>query len=242
MYIRFVMSEPESATCSRLSEVMGLSHVSVNRFLLRKHYEPKDLFEEAQRRLILAGGTLSLDDSVLDRPYRRAVELVGYFWSGKHHRVVKGLNLTTLFYTDPEGRSLPVNDRVYAPAESQTKNDYFRTMLAEVLAWELQPRFVNGDCWYSSGDNLRRLRHLHAGFLFAVESNRRVSIERDTWTPVGRLNIPAEGRLGLAARIRRSEAVSDLVERPATPLRDFPAGARCLRHLRNRRLRLASRP
>jgi hypothetical protein len=42
------MSEPRSTTCTRLSQIMGISHDSVNRFLLRESYEPKDLFNEAQ--------------------------------------------------------------------------------------------------------------------------------------------------------------------------------------------------
>jgi hypothetical protein len=36
MYMGFLMSEPKSVTCSRLAEVMGISHDSVNRFLLRE--------------------------------------------------------------------------------------------------------------------------------------------------------------------------------------------------------------
>jgi len=43
MYIEFLMSEPTSVTCSRLAEVMGISHDSVNRFLLREAYEPEGL-------------------------------------------------------------------------------------------------------------------------------------------------------------------------------------------------------
>ena len=193
MYMGFLMSEPKSATCSRLAEVMGLSHDSVNRFLLRESYEPEDLFNEAKRLLGLVGGTVSVDDSVLDKPYSQCTELVGHFWSGKHHRVVKGLNLVTLYYTDPRGRGLPVNYRVYDPAEGKTKNDYFREMLAEVLAWGLRPGFVTGDCWYSGVDNLKRARNSQAGFLFAVESNRLVSIEKGAWTQVGRLDIPDGG-------------------------------------------------
>jgi hypothetical protein len=121
MYMGFLMSEPKSSTCTRLSEVMNISHDSVNRFLLRESYEPKDLFNEAKRLLNLVGGTLNVDDSTLDKPYSQRMELVGHFWSGKHHRVVKGLNLITLYYTDPQGRSLPVNYRVYDKAEGKTK-------------------------------------------------------------------------------------------------------------------------
>jgi len=86
-----------------------------------RNYEPRDLFNEASGLLNLEGGTLNVDDSTLDKPYSQRMALVGHFWSGKHHRVVKGLNLITLFYTDPQGRSLPVNDRVYDKAEGKTK-------------------------------------------------------------------------------------------------------------------------
>ncbi len=66
---------------------MSISHDSVNRFLYREAYTPLDLFEEVRRSLNLKGGTLSVDDTVLDKPYSQYMELVGYFWSGKHQKV-----------------------------------------------------------------------------------------------------------------------------------------------------------
>ena len=42
-------------------------------------------------------GTLGVDDSVLDKSYSYSMSLVSYVWSGKHHRVVKGVNLVTLY-------------------------------------------------------------------------------------------------------------------------------------------------
>ncbi|MDP2901870.1 MAG: IS701 family transposase, partial [Methylovulum sp.] len=111
MYMGFLMSEPKSST--RLSEVMDVSHDSANRFLLQESYGPEDLFNEAKQLLNLVGGTPDVDDSTLDKPYSQHKELVGHFWSGKHHRVVKGLNLGAFIYTDPQGRSLPVSYRVY---------------------------------------------------------------------------------------------------------------------------------
>ena len=65
----FLLSEPKFCSCTRLSEVMDISHDSVNRFLLRESYEPKDLFDEAKRLVNLAGGTVSCDDTTLDKPY-----------------------------------------------------------------------------------------------------------------------------------------------------------------------------
>ena len=189
------MSEPKSTTCTRLSEVMNISHDSVNRFLLREAYEPRDLFKEAAKLLNLHGGTLSADDTVLDKPYSSKMELVGYFWSGKHRRPVKGVNLITLYYTDLQGRHLPVNYRVIDKTENKTKNDYFQEMLAEVLAWGLRPGFVTADSWYASEQNLKTVKHHGMGFMFAVESNRTVSIEKGTWVQVQKLDIADEGLL-----------------------------------------------
>ena len=112
MYIGFLMSEFKSSTCTRLSQVMGISHDSVNRFLLRESYELQDLFNEAKKLLDVVGGTLNADDTTLDKPYSQKMELVAHFWSGKHHRAVKGLSLVTLYYTEPQGCSLPANYRV----------------------------------------------------------------------------------------------------------------------------------
>jgi hypothetical protein len=193
MYMGFLMSEPKFSNCTRLSEVMNLSHDSVNRFLLRELYEPQDLFNEAKKLLNLIGGTLNVDDTTLDKPYSQKMELVAHFWSGKHHKVVKGLNLITLYYTDPQGRSLPVNYRVYDKAEHKTKNDYFQEMLAEVWAWGLQPAFITGDSWYSCEKNLKTVKNHGMGFMFAVESNRTVSIEKGSWVQVQKLDIPEEG-------------------------------------------------
>jgi hypothetical protein len=115
---------------------------------------------------------LSVDDSVLDKPYSQYLAFVGYFWSGKHHRTVKGINLITLYYTDVHDQHLPINFRVYDKSEGKTKNDYFQDMLDEVLAWGLEPAMVTGDSWYSGVDNLKRIRNHQLGWLFALEKDQ----------------------------------------------------------------------
>jgi hypothetical protein len=108
--------------------------------------------------------------------------------------VVKGINLITLYYTDLQGQHQPVNYRIYDKADGQTKNDYFLEMLAEVLAWGLQPAFVTGDSWYSGVDNLKRVKHHTLGFLFALESNRLVSVEKGLYLQIKDLAIPDVGQ------------------------------------------------
>ena len=194
-YIGFLLSEPNAVSCLRVGEVLDMSHDSVNRFLYRETYSPRDLFNEAKRSVEIVGGTLSVDDSVLDKPYAKHISFVGHFWSGKHHAVVKGINLITMYYTDPKGRHLPVNFRIYDKAENKTKNDYFIDMLGELIDWGLSPIAVTGDSWYSSVNNLKTVRNHGLGLLFAIESNRLVSEVKGTWSQVQSLDIAEEGSL-----------------------------------------------
>jgi len=62
----------------------------LGRLLNRSSYTGKDLFDKAIVHLDSAGGTVSLDDSVIDKPYSNleSNDLVGRFWSGKHQHVV----------------------------------------------------------------------------------------------------------------------------------------------------------
>ncbi|PZO11655.1 MAG: IS701 family transposase, partial [Leptolyngbya foveolarum] len=196
LYTLFLLSEPKYVSCVRLSEILKtLSHDSVNRFLLRERYTPKDLFDEVKGNLLGTAGTLSVDDSVEDKPYRDPSKsaFVDYFWSGKHKRSVKGINLITLYYSDTVGNSYPVNFRIYDKQENKTKNDYFREMVLEVIAWGLEPAWVTGDSWYSSLENLKFLRNEGVGFLFGIANNRRVSVERGETLPVKDVEIPEDG-------------------------------------------------
>ena len=65
MYIAFLLSEPNSVSCLRVSDVLDMSHDSVNRFLYRETYSPEDLFAEARKSLDLIGGTLSVERAFL---------------------------------------------------------------------------------------------------------------------------------------------------------------------------------
>lgn len=172
-----------------------LSHDSVNRFLLRERYEPKDLFEEIRPNINLIGGTLSGDDTVIDKPHSnpKIAELIGYYYSGRHHRAVKGIQLITLYYTDYSGKSVPVNYRIYNKQEVKTKNDYLREMITEVLDWGLKPKRVTTDAWYSSKENLNLLKNKKLGFLTGVAKNRSCSVDGKNYTQIQNLEIPASG-------------------------------------------------
>ena len=199
-YTYFLLAESKYSGCCRLAEILdGLSHDSVNRFLLREKYEPKDLFNELLPHIDLIGGTLSVDDTVIEKPYSKPdlTEFIGYFWSGNQHRPIKGINLITLYYTDINGKSVPVNYRLYSKKEGKTKNDYFREMIVEVLAWGLKPQMVTGDTWYSSRENLKFLKNQKLGFMMGIAKNRQVAAipGKYTYTAVKNLEVSLEGQV-----------------------------------------------
>ena len=174
-----------------------ISHDSINRFLLRERYDPKDLFTEIKGAIELIGGTLSGDDTIVEKLYSDPdkAELIGYYRSGKHKKTIKGINLITLYYTDPEGRSFPVNYRLYNRADGQTKNDYLREMVEEVMAWGIQPLNITTDCWYSSRKNLKFFRDKGLEFLVGIAKNRLVKVEGGHYVRVETLEIPPEGKV-----------------------------------------------
>lgn len=187
IYTSYLLSDPQYTSCTRLSGIMGtISHDSINRFLERERFEPKDLFDEERDKIELVGGIISVDDSVLDKPYSdpSKAAFVDYFWSGKHHDIVKGINIISLFYTDIHGISVPINYRLYNKAVSKTKNDYFREMLIEVISWGILPAWITGDSWYSSLENLKFIRSQKLNFMFGVESNRIISSERGKYIQI----------------------------------------------------------
>ncbi|WP_320073225.1 transposase [Nostoc sp. MG11] len=195
-YTLFLLAESKYPGCTRLADIMkDLSHDSVNRFLLREQYEPKDLFDELSSQINLIGGTLSGDDTVIDKPHSdpKLTELIGYFYSGRHHRAVKGIQLITLYYTDLSGKSVPINYRIYNKQEGKTKNDYLQEMITEVSVWGLSPKTVTTDSWYSSQKNLKFFKDKGLRFLTGVAKNRSCSVDGKNYTQVQNLEIPEVG-------------------------------------------------
>lgn len=194
-YITYLLSEAENSSCIKGGKVLTISHDKINRFLLSGNFTGKDLFDKSIVHLDLVGGTLSVDDSVLDKPYSDISknDLVGYFYSGKHHKAVKGVNLITLLYTDSKDISLPVNFRIYDKKECKTKNEYFRDMVNEVLKWGLKPNIVTGDAWYSSIANFKFLRKNELSFLFGIEKDRIISSKKGFYESVSQVEIPNDG-------------------------------------------------
>ena len=182
-YIAFLVATPGEGTAAEMGRCQPVrpnapAHDAFTRLLNRLEPDPEALWNEV-RPLLPAGGVLVFDDTVLDKPHAKHVGLVGRFWSGRHRRVVRGIDLVTAVWTDGDGL-WPCDYRLVDPAEApkRTKNDHLRDLLAVAKGRGLEPRCVCFDCWFSGLDNLKAVRACGWTFLTQVRCNRRVNPDR----------------------------------------------------------------
>jgi len=198
-YIHFLIAAQEVFTCTEAArcqpeEADPPAHDAFTRFLIRQPPDPEALWLEAEGFVKRDEGLLINDDSTLDKPYARHMALVTRHWSGKHRRVVDGINLTTLLWSDGEAL-IPTDFRLYDPSDGLTKNDYFRAMLHQAHERGFSPRYVVFDGWYSSLENLKLLLGFTWHWLTRLKSNRSVNPDNTANVPVETVEIPAEGRV-----------------------------------------------
>lgn len=197
-YISFLIATQRTYTCTEAAKVQPKKenaphHDSLNRLLYRIEPNSQSLWEEAKKHVNLEDGVLVLDDATLDKLYAAKIELVTWHWSGKHHKVVKGINLQTLLWTDGDSH-IPVDYRIYH-SDGKTKNEHFSDLLKKAKQRGFSPKFVCFDSWYSSLDNLKKIRDLGWEWFTQLKSNRQVDPGYQGNRAIAELDIPQEGRL-----------------------------------------------
>lgn len=181
-YIDFLVATPRSVSCVEAARVHpgapdAPAHDAFTRLLHRLEPDPAALWAEVAPLVDRQRGVLIVDDSTLDKPYARKMELVHRHWSGKHHAVVDGINLITLLWTDGD-RLIPVDYRLYdKPHDGISKNEHFLAMLLTARERGFMPECVLFDSWYASVDNLRLIRQCGWRWLTRLKTNRRVSMD-----------------------------------------------------------------
>jgi putative transposase len=200
-YIQFLIAAQKTfstveAANSHPAESNGPAHDAYTRLLERLPPDSAALWAEVSGHVDKTRGMLVIDDSTLDKPHARHMELVSRHWSGKQHQVVQGINLVSLVWTDGDC-CLPVDYRIYhKDSDGLTKNDHFRAMLNTAKARGLEPVLVAFDGWYASLDNLKQVRTLGWHWLTRLKSNRQVSLSiGNTLAVIDIPDIPRDGRL-----------------------------------------------
>ncbi len=205
-YIQFLIAAQRVYTCTEAARCAPpgpspASHDAYTRLLSRLPPDTAALWQEVEPLIDKGRGLLIVDDTTLDKPYAQKMGLVTRHWSGKHHAVVEGINLTTLLWTDGLS-SLPCDCRLYEPAEEgrtqASKNDHFLAMLQTAKRRGFTPRYVCFDGWYGGLGNLKAVRGHGWHFLTRLKSNRLVNPGADGPDDTGNvavrdIGVPAEG-------------------------------------------------
>ena len=197
-YINFLIATQKAYSGVEAERVQPESdnppaHDAITRLLHRMEPSPEMLWTEAQQYIDKRAGILVVDDSTLDKYYAQKMELVTRHWSGKHGRVVQGINLISLLWTQGD-QHIPLDYRFYEKSvDGATKNDHFRAMLDTAKLRKLTPQCVVFDSWYSSLDNLKLIRQHEWFWLTRFKRNRHVNPDGTGNRPLSEVDIAASG-------------------------------------------------
>jgi len=199
-YIQFLIATPRTYSCTEAARVSPKlesppSHDSFTRLLTRSEPKPEALWTEVAPEITKDSGVLVLDDSTLDKLYAKKMDLVYYHWSGKHHAVVKGINLLTLIWTDGDGY-IPCDHRIPDKnTDHLTKNAHFRAVLKTAKERGFQPTAVVFDSWYSSLENLKLIKDFEWIWLTQLKSNRQINPDRTKNRAISDVSLSSDGNI-----------------------------------------------
>lgn len=197
-YINFLMATQKAYSCTEAERVQpttesAAAHDAINRLLHRLEPEPEELWQEAKDSVGLEQGILVVDDTMLDKWYAKQIGLVSRQWSGKHKRVVQGINLTSLLWSDGD-KHIPCDYRLYEKVvDGATKNDHFRAMLSTARERGFKPKCVAFDSWFSALANLKLVASFNWTWLTRLKCNRLVNPDHSTNRPIREVTIAASG-------------------------------------------------
>ena len=197
-YINFLIASSRVFSCTKTSKCSfsdsnSPAHDSFNRLLDRQPPDTDALWNEVKNLVTLEIGLLIIDDTTLDKPYAKHMDLVYRQWSGKHHQIVNGINLETIVWTNNEA-IIPVDFRIYdINADGKTKNDHFLDMLNVAEERGFTPEFVLFDTWYSSIKNLKAIMKKGWHWLTRLKKNRLVNPDNTGNLAIELVTIPPEG-------------------------------------------------
>ena len=198
--IDFLIASPKASCCTESAPVQPVSpdppaDDAFTRLLHRLEPDPDALSTEAEPRVDRLGGPPVFDDSTLDKHSAEKIDPVGRHRSGKHKRVVRGINPITAAWTDGD-RVVPCGARPFDKArDGPTKDDHLLAMLKQAKARGLEPSCVAFDRRYSGLEDRKAVRACDRTFLTRLEFNRKVDLDRQGCRAVAEVEIAAGGTI-----------------------------------------------
>jgi hypothetical protein len=178
-YCQYLVSSQINYTLTNKAfHSLKFSHDQLNRYLRDDKLTPSMVWEQTRGRIITSpNGYLIFDDTVADKNYSTAIELVRRQWSGNAHSVIRGIGIVTCIYVNPELNQFWLIDyRLFAPDEDgKTKLDHATEMFdLSMHSKRLEFRCVLMDTWYASRQFMLHIERSGKLYYGPIQTNRQV--------------------------------------------------------------------
>lgn len=195
LYTDYLISSFGPTTATGLSALLDgqLSHDQVTRLLASEPKNSADLWKIVKslvRAVESAEATISIDDSISEKPDTDENDIIAWHWSHSFERHVKGLEFLTAYYQVGDV-SLPIAfdlvEKNEAYVDSRTgkakrrspisKNQRYLMLLRVAVHNQVQFRYVLNDLWFASANNMKYVKTtLKKDFIMPLKSNRKVAL------------------------------------------------------------------
>ena len=178
-YCQYLLSTQINYTLTHLAEhSYKFSHDTINRYLRKEKLLPSLLWDNVKKVIqISERAYIIFDDTVLDKRYSRHIELTRRQYSGKEHRVLRGIGLVNCVYVNPEtDRFWVIDYRIYDPdGDGMSKLDHVEAMLKSLVSSKLLPfKTVLMDSWYATKNIMQLIDSLDKYYYCPLKKNRLV--------------------------------------------------------------------
>ena len=178
-YCQYLLSSQINYTLTNFADHSPkFSHDRLNRYLRDDKMTPRLIWEQAKGQLITSpNGYLIFDDTVADKNYSSAIELVRRQWSGNTKSVIRGIGIVTCIYVNPEqDRFWLIDYRIFAPGEDgKTKLDHVKDIFDPALhSKQLSFRCVLMDTWYAARPLMLHIERSGKLYYCPLPDNRQI--------------------------------------------------------------------
>jgi Transposase DDE domain len=219
-YCQYLISSQVNYTLTNFADhsQQQFSHDQLNRFLRDDKLTPRLIWEQVKDSIAFSPDAyLIFDDTVAEKTYSHAIELVRRQYSGNAKAVIKGIGIVTCIYVNPETAQFWLLDyRLFVPeGDGKSKLDHVREMFDNAVGGKnLLFRTVLMDSWYATKELMKHIERAGKIYYCPLKANRQVD----------------EGNGLPKTSYRRVDALSwhetELTTGKNVHLKDFPAGHR----------------
>ena len=199
IYSDYLIAQNHHASATGLSDLLDgeISHDRITRFLNKPPAGSKELWQYVKPELRKieqdTGGVLAIDDTIEEKPYTDENELVCWHYSHAKGKCVKGINLLSglVRYGDialpiacePVCKiavSCDIVTRKETKTSKATKNEMFRSIIAQAVLNEVKFEYVLSDNWFGAKKNMEFIHYdMKKKFIIGLKSNRVVALSED---------------------------------------------------------------